>query len=83
MDETRMDSRRVHPEPAGPSSDPTSRNALLSRSVRENPAEAGWGGSTWKPAPAWGVSMLLVFAITAGVVWNERGQFRSPQNRRY
>jgi hypothetical protein len=49
------------------------RNTLLSRSVKRETASRRWlGGVTWKPALVWGFSMLLVFGITFGVVWNQR-----------
>src|SRR5215510_698922 len=52
------------------------RNALLSRAVKRDHAAHGWfGGMNWKPALAWGVSMLLVFGVSIGVIWN---QHRTP-----
>jgi len=73
VDEMRMDSDEYIPEPDWSEFRSDVRNALLSRSVRRENSGRSWlGGSTWKPALAWGVSMLLVFAISAGVVWNQR-----------
>ncbi|HVQ64560.1 MAG TPA: hypothetical protein VMT78_08485 [Terriglobia bacterium] len=74
VDEMRMDNDEYIPEPDWSEFRSDVRNALLSRSVRRENSGRSWlGGSTWKPALAWGVSMLLVFAISAGVVWNQRG----------
>jgi hypothetical protein len=74
VDEMRMDDDEYIPEPDWSEFRSDVRNALLSRSVRRENSGRGWlGGSTWKPALAWGVSVLLVFAISAGVVWNQRG----------
>lgn len=49
------------------------RNALLSRSVkRENASRSLLAGVMWRPAAAWGMAAVLVFAITTGVmVWNQ------------
>ena len=52
------------------------RNALLSRSVkRENASPLGrslLASLAWRPAAAWGMAAVLVFAMTTGVmVWNQ------------
>jgi hypothetical protein len=49
------------------------RNALLSRSVkRENASRSLLAGLAWRPAAAWGMAAVLVFAMTTGVmVWNQ------------
>jgi hypothetical protein len=49
------------------------RNALLSRSVkRENASRSLLGGLAWRPAAAWGMAAVLLFALTTGVmVWNQ------------
>jgi hypothetical protein len=49
------------------------RNALLSRSVkRENANRSLLAGLAWRPAAAWGMAAVLVFAMTTGVmVWNQ------------
>jgi hypothetical protein len=52
------------------------RNALLSRSVkRENASSLRrslLSGLAWRPAAAWGMAAVLVFAMTTGVmVWNQ------------
>ena len=48
------------------------RNALLSRSVRrQHTSRSVFAALRWKPAAALGFSMLLIFGVTAGVVfWN-------------
>jgi hypothetical protein len=49
------------------------RNALLSRSVKRETTNRNWlGGMGWKPAAAWGFSMVLVFGLmTSAVLWNQ------------
>jgi hypothetical protein len=49
------------------------RNALLSRSVKRESTHRNWlGGTGWKPAAAWGFSMVLVFGLMTGaVLWNQ------------
>jgi len=44
------------------------RNALLSRSVKREGAKRSWLGGGWKPAAAWGFSMVLVFGLMTSVV---------------
>jgi hypothetical protein len=45
------------------------RNALLSRSVKRESTSRNWlGGMGWKPAAAWGFSMVLVFGLMTSVV---------------
>jgi hypothetical protein len=73
MEGMRMDADEFIPEPDWSEFRSDVRNALLSRSVkRENAARRWLGGFTWKPALAWGFSMLLVFGLTFGVLWNQR-----------
>jgi len=44
------------------------RNSLLSRSVKRDRTRTWILGSSWKPAAAWGVSMLLVLSVSAGLM---------------
>jgi hypothetical protein len=51
------------------------RNALLSRSVQRESAKRNWlGGMGWKPAAAWGFSMVLVFGLMPGVVFQNQNR---------
>jgi hypothetical protein len=48
------------------------RNALLSRSVKRESSSRNWlGGMGWKPAAAWGISMMLVFGLVTTVLWKQ------------
>jgi hypothetical protein len=72
IEEIQMDDEYI-PEPDWSDFRSDVRNALLSRSVkRDNAAHSWFGGLNWKPALAWGVSMLLVFGVSLGVMWNQR-----------
>lgn len=73
MEGMRMDADEYIPEPDWSEFRSDVRNALLSRSVkRENAARSWLGGFAGKPALVWGLSMLLVFGLTFGVMWNQR-----------
>ena len=48
------------------------RDALLSRSVKRENTGIGMANLAWKPALAWGVSLLLVFGLAFDVIWNHR-----------
>jgi hypothetical protein len=70
MEVTPMDDEYI-PEPDWSEFRSDVRSALLSRSVKRDHAAHSWfGGLNWRPALAWGVSMLLVFGVSLGVVWN-------------
>jgi hypothetical protein len=50
------------------------RNTLLSRSVKRENASRSWlGGAAWKPAAAWGFSIVLVFGVMTSVVLHNQG----------
>jgi len=72
IEEIQMDDDYI-PEPDWSDFRSDVRNSLLSRSVKRDHAVQSWlGGLNWKPALAWGVSMLLVFGVSLGVIWNQR-----------
>jgi len=73
MTEIHMTDNEHTPEPDWSEFRSDVRNALLSRSVKKANAAHGWfGGMNWRPAMAWGFSMLFVFALTTGIVlWNK------------
>ena len=49
------------------------RNALLSRAVKRDSSNRNWlGGMNWKPAAAWGFSVVLVFGLITSVVWRNQ-----------
>jgi len=50
------------------------RNTLFSRSVKRESTNRNWlGGMGWKPAAAWGFSVMLVFGLMSVVLWNQNG----------
>lgn len=54
------------------------RNTLLSRAVKRENAGNGWlRGFAWRPAMAWGVSMLLVVGLV-GLIWTQRQSAVDP-----
>ena len=49
------------------------RSTLLSRSVQRERSRQDWFGDiAWKPALAWGMSLVFVVGITSGLVLNSR-----------
>jgi len=73
VEEMRTEADEYVPEPDWSEFRSDVRNGMLSRSVkRQNSARSWFGGVTWKPALAWGFSMLLVFGLTLGIEWNQR-----------
>ena len=83
----RMEADEYIPEPEWSEFRSDVRDALLSRSVKRENAGRSWLGElAWKPALAWGVSMLLVLGLAFDFFWNHRrtesesGQAASVEN---